>query len=130
MSTNKSLNYLDNQNTPPTTAEEVLDEDNFFTGAIFDILNDVKNNNQQSNAIAEETNATQYQRDQHLLENRFWCSSECNSRKSDSNSANKTKNNKVLDHPKHIQRKQYSSKRTMNFRCVQYCSKNVPCYLS
>ena len=83
MSTNKSLNFLDNQSTPPATAEEVLDEDNFFIGTIFDILNDVKNKNQQINAIAEETNATQYQRDQYLLENQLCCSSECNSRKPD-----------------------------------------------
>ena len=53
---NKSLNYLDNQNTPPTTAN-VLGRDNFFIGAIFDISNEVKNNNQQINTIAEETNA-------------------------------------------------------------------------
>ena len=52
MSTNKSLNFLDNQSTPPETAEEVLDEDNFFIGTIFDILNEVKNKNQQINAIA------------------------------------------------------------------------------
>ena len=83
MSTNKSLNFLDNQSTPPETAEEVLDEDNFFIGTIFYILNEVKNKNQQINAIAEETNATQYQRDQYLLENRLCCSSECNSRKPD-----------------------------------------------
>ena len=57
MSTNKSLNYLDNQNTQPTTAEEALDEDNFFIGTIFDISNEVKNNNQQINTIAEEKNA-------------------------------------------------------------------------
>ena len=35
MSTNKSLNYLDSQNTQPTTAEEPLDNDDFFIGAIF-----------------------------------------------------------------------------------------------
>ena len=56
MSTNKSLNYLDKQNTQLTTAEEALDEDNFFIGSIFDISNEVKNNNQQINTIAEETN--------------------------------------------------------------------------
>ena len=55
MSTNKHLNYLDNQNTPLTTAEETLDEDNFFIGAIFDNSNGVINNNQQINTIAEET---------------------------------------------------------------------------
>ena len=43
MSTNKSLNYLDKLST---TAEDVLDEGNFFIGAIFDISNEVKNNNQ------------------------------------------------------------------------------------
>ena len=37
ISTNKSLNYLDSQNPQPTTAEEALDRDNFFNGAIFDI---------------------------------------------------------------------------------------------
>ena len=57
MSTNKHLNYLDNQNTPLTKAEETLDEDNFFIGAIFDTSNGVINNNQQINTIAEETNA-------------------------------------------------------------------------
>ena len=57
MSTNKHLNYLDNQNKPLTTAEETLDEDNFFVGAIFDTSNGVINNNQQINTIAEETNA-------------------------------------------------------------------------
>ena len=56
MSTNKHLNYLDNQNTPLTTAEETLDEDNFFIGAILDTANGVINNNQQINTIAEETN--------------------------------------------------------------------------
>ena len=55
MSTNKHLNYLDNQNTPLTTAEETLDDDNFFIGAIFDNSNGVINNNQQINTIAEET---------------------------------------------------------------------------
>ena len=55
MSTNKSLNYLDNyQNMSPATTE-ILDEDNFFIGAIFDISNEVKNNNQQINTITEET---------------------------------------------------------------------------
>ena len=34
---------------------EVFDEDTFIIGAIFDISNEVKNNNQQTNAIAEET---------------------------------------------------------------------------
>ena len=57
MSTNKHLNYLDNQNTPLTTVEETLDEDNFFIGAIFDTSNGVINNNQQINTISEETNA-------------------------------------------------------------------------
>ena len=51
MSTNKSLNFLDNQSTPPETAEEVLDEDNFFIGTIFDILNEVKNYNHKINTI-------------------------------------------------------------------------------
>ena len=57
MSTNKQLNYLDNQNTPLTTAEETLDEGNFFISAIFDTSNGVINNNQQINTIGEETNA-------------------------------------------------------------------------
>ena len=57
MSTNKSLNYLDNQNMSPTTAEEVLDKGNFFIGTIFDTSYEVKNNNEQINTIAEETNA-------------------------------------------------------------------------
>ena len=57
MSTNKHLNYLDNQNTPLTTAEETLDEDDFFIGAIFSTSNGVINNHQQINTIAKETNA-------------------------------------------------------------------------
>ena len=40
-----------------TTAEETLDEDSFFIGAILDTSNRVINNNQQINTIAEETNA-------------------------------------------------------------------------
>ena len=57
MSTTIHLNYLDNQNTPLTTGEETLDEDNFFIGAIFDTSDGVINNNQQINTITEETNA-------------------------------------------------------------------------
>ena len=53
---NKHLNYLDNQNTLQTTAEETSDEDNFFIGAFFHTSNGVINNNQQINTIAEETN--------------------------------------------------------------------------
>ena len=55
-STNKHLNYLVNQNTPLTTAEETVDKDNFFISAIFDTSNGVINNNQQINTIADETN--------------------------------------------------------------------------
>ena len=95
MSTNKSLNYLDTKSTPPTTPEEALDEDNFFIGAIL---------------------IFQYQRYQHLLQNRLWRSSQCNSRKPHWNSANKIKNSKINNHPKLIQRKQYTSKRTVYFR--------------
>ena len=57
MSINKSINYLDNQKTQPTRAEEALDEDNLFIGAIFDISNEVKANNQQIKTIANETDA-------------------------------------------------------------------------
>ena len=57
MSTNKSLNYIDNQNTSPTAAGKALDKESFSIGAIFDILNEVRNNNQHINTIAEETNA-------------------------------------------------------------------------
>lgn len=53
MSTNKSLNYLHNQNIPPTAVEEAFDEDSFIIGATVDISNEVKNNNQQTNTIAE-----------------------------------------------------------------------------
>ena len=63
MSINQFLNYLDNQNTSPaSTAEDILDEVNFFIGTIFDVLNEVKNSNQQSNTAAEETvfSLTQY----------------------------------------------------------------------
>ena len=56
MFTDKSVNDLDNQSIPPTTAK-VLDEGNFFIGAIFDISNEVKINNQQINTITQETNA-------------------------------------------------------------------------
>ena len=56
MFTNKSLNYLDNQNTPRTTPI-ALSEFNFFIGAIFDISNELKNINQKINTIAKETNA-------------------------------------------------------------------------
>ena len=56
MSTNKDVNYLDNQSTPLATTEETLDEDNIFIGAICDTSNGVINNNQQINTIAEETN--------------------------------------------------------------------------
>ena len=45
MSTNKSLNYLHNQNIPPTAVEEAFDEDSFIIGATVDISNEVKNNN-------------------------------------------------------------------------------------
>ena len=55
MSTNKSLNCLDNQNRPIATTDEGLEEDNFFIGAIFDTSNEVKNNNQQINTITVET---------------------------------------------------------------------------
>ena len=53
MSTSKSLNYLHNQNIPPTAVEEAFDEDSFIIGATVDISNEVKNNNQQTNTIAE-----------------------------------------------------------------------------
>ena len=56
MSTNKFLIYLGNQNTPPTTAEEALDEESVFIGAIFDTSNEAKNTNQQINPITSETN--------------------------------------------------------------------------
>ena len=56
MATNKSLNYLVNQNMLPTTAEDILDEGNFFIGTVFDISNEVKNiNRPTNNTIAEET---------------------------------------------------------------------------
>ena len=58
MSTNKCLNYLDNQNSSPKTAIEALDEDNFFIGTVFDISNELKNNNQQINTIDEKTNVS------------------------------------------------------------------------
>ena len=57
MSTNKSLNYIDNQNTPRTAAGKALNKENFSISAISDILNEVKNNNQHINTIVEETNA-------------------------------------------------------------------------
>ena len=63
MSINQFLNYLDNQTTSPaSTAEDILDEVNFFIGTIFDVLNEVKNSNQQNNTAAEETvfSLTQY----------------------------------------------------------------------
>ena len=39
----------------PATEDEALD--NFVIGVIFDISNEVKNNNQQINTIVKETNA-------------------------------------------------------------------------
>ena len=56
MSINKYLNYLDNQNMPPTVAKEILVKGNFFIGAIFDISDEFKNNNQQINTIEKKTN--------------------------------------------------------------------------
>ena len=56
MSTNKSLNYLDNHNTHPATAGEDLDAENFFIDAIFHTPNELKNSIQQINAIPEEIN--------------------------------------------------------------------------
>ena len=55
--TKKSLNYLDNQNTPPRTTTEDI-------GVIFGISNKDKNNHQQINNIVEE-------KDQHLLQNQL-----------------------------------------------------------
>ena len=57
MFTNKSLNYLGNQNMPRTTPIEALSKCNFFIGTIFDISNELKNINQKINTIAGETNA-------------------------------------------------------------------------
>ena len=72
MFTNKSLNYLDNQNTPRTTQIEALSEFNFI-GAIFDISNELKNINQKINNRQGDKRRifshTQYQWDQHLLQN-------------------------------------------------------------
>ena len=56
MSINKSLDYLDNQNMPPTITKETLDKGNFFIGAIFDISDEFKINNQQINTIEKKTN--------------------------------------------------------------------------
>ena len=50
MSVKKSLNHLDYQNVPPITAKEILDEENFFIGTIFDI------SNEQTNTMNKETN--------------------------------------------------------------------------
>ena len=93
----------------PATEDEALD--NFVIGVIFDISNEVKNNNQQINTIVEETNAKwsvlcNIKWDQHLLQNWLWCSSHCNSRKPNWNVANKTKNKSSLG--------------------IQHCRKNVP----
>ena len=52
MFTYKSLNYLRSQNTPPITADEVLDEGNFF---ITDISNGFINNNKEINTINKDT---------------------------------------------------------------------------
>ena len=124
MPTKKSLNYLDNQNTPPKTPIEALEENNFFTDAIYDISNEVKNN-QQINTITEEKN-TEWSAilntcvESHLI---LRCSSQCSSRKS--NSANKTKNNKIND-----QLGAYNwSSNPVKGQCaldIQHCCNNVP----
>ena len=80
MSTNKSLNYLDNQNTQPTIAHEALDEGNFFVGTIFDILRGQKQQQiNQHNHWGEKhrvVSHTQYQQDQQFIQNWLWCSSQ------------------------------------------------------
>ena len=131
MSTNKSLNYLDNENTPPRTAE-----DNFFVGVISDISNEVKNNNKQINTIAEDTN-TEWSVT--LNTNGTSICYKINSgaqvnvipEKQIETLQKKPKNNKMSNHPKCIQLKQYTSKRKIHFRyttsrkersIVIYCS--------
>ena len=94
MSTNKSLNYVDNQSTPLTTPPRNFTRRHFFIGAISDISNEVKNNNQQpSHSILTRRTTT-------TKSTRVLMSCQCNFRKSDCNSANKTKNNKINDQPK------------------------------
>ena len=57
MLTSKSLNYLDNQSTHPAKADEALEKEYFLVGAIFDVSDKGKNNNQQINTIAADTSA-------------------------------------------------------------------------
>ena len=62
MSSNKSLNYLDSQNMPPTTAE-VLDENSFFIGTIFDVSNKVNTITKVANvqfSVTLNTNGTNF----------------------------------------------------------------------
>ena len=55
-------NLLDNQNMLETdrqnmlTTEGISDKENFFVGALFDISNELKKNNEQINTTTEETN--------------------------------------------------------------------------
>ena len=116
----KSLNHLDNQNMLQTTVEEILNKGNFFIGAIFwhfkwSLKQQPTN---QHNCCGDKywvVCHTQYQWNQHLLQNRL-VSSQCYSRKPDQNSENKIRNNKINDHPKCIQWKQYTSKKARDFR--------------
>ena len=82
---NKSLGYLDNQNKPLTTAEEVLDYDNFFIGAIFDISNEFKKNKSTKSPRRQTPSGQSHSvpKDQHLLQSRLWCTNQSNSRRPD-----------------------------------------------
>ena len=62
----------------PTTAEDILDEYNFFIGTIFDILNEVKNINQQNTTVAEKI-STYLSVTLKASGTNFYCKIECGS---------------------------------------------------
>ena len=107
MSTNKSLNYLDNQNTPkhPTSScRRSFRQRQVLHWYHFSYLkwSPKQQPTDQHNRRGDKRRVVsypQYQQDQHL-QNWLWCSSQCNSRKPDWNTANKTRNNKIKDNPK------------------------------
>ena len=115
MCNNKSLNYLDKQNIPQQQQQKRISS--YVPFLIFQTRLQQPTNQHNCQGLKHRVfSHTQHQRDKHFLQNRLWCSGQCNSRTTDWNSANKTKNNEINTHPKRIQGKQYTSKRKMNFR--------------
>ena len=103
---------------PPTTAE-VLDENSFFIGTIFDVSNKVKNSNQQNTitkvanvqfSVTLNTNGTNFC-------HKFHSGAQVNVIPVNQIETLQTKSIiTISNHPKHIQQKQYTSKRRMYFR--------------